>query len=109
KAPQVAGIAVAYKTHRTLPGRRRTVMTRSRLAAAMLGLGLLAGLVVPVFAQTVVVPAPSASPPTVVTPSQSGTTVVAPPVSTVIVQPPATTTAAVVRSEEHTSELQSQS
>ena len=71
-------------------------MTRSHIAAAMLALGLLAGLVVPALAQTVVVPAPSASPPTVVAPSQSGTTVVAPPGSTVVVQPPATTTAAVV-------------
>ena len=49
-------------------------MTRSRIAAAMLALGLLAGLVVPALAQTVV----------------------APPGSTVVVQPPATTTAAVV-------------
>ena len=66
-------------------------MTRPRITAAFVGLGLLAASVVPVIAQTVIVPAPSASPPTVVTPSQSGTTVVAPPGSTVTVTPPAQT------------------
>ena len=72
-------------------------MTRPRITAVALGLGLVAAFVAPALAQapTVIVPAPSASPTTVVAPSQSGTTVVAPPGSTVIVQPPAVTAAAV--------------
>jgi hypothetical protein len=73
-------------------------MTRPRIIAAILGLGLVAASVAPALAQsTVIVPAPSASPTTVITPSQSGTTVVVPPGSTVTVQPPpSVTTTAVV-------------
>ena len=71
-------------------------MTRSRITLAALALGLIAASVVPALAQTVIVPAPSASPSTVIAPSQSGTTVVAPPGSTVIVQPPPAPVAAVV-------------
>jgi len=72
-------------------------MTRSRIIATVLGLGLAGAIVGPALAQapTVIVPAPSASPPTVVAPSPSGTTVIAPPGSSVIVQPPPTTTALV--------------
>jgi hypothetical protein len=61
------------------------------ITAALTALGLLALSIAPVAAQaptTVIVPAPSASPPTVVAPSASGTTVVAPPGSTVTIQPP---------------------
>ena len=69
------------------------------MTAAVLGLGLVAAFVAPALAQSpppaVIVPAPSASPPTVVAPSASGTTIVTPPGSTVTVQPPATTTAVV--------------
>ena len=66
-------------------------MTRSRITAAVLGLGLITAFITPALAQspppTVVVP-PSASPTTVITPSPGGTTVVAPPGSTVTVTPP---------------------
>ena len=75
-------------------------MTRSRIIAALVGLGIIVAPATAALAQTypppVVVPAPSASPGTVVVPpSASGTTVVAPPGSTVIVQPPPTTTTVV--------------
>ena len=73
-------------------------MKRSGILAALVGLGLLVGLVPLAVAQTpttIVVPAPSASPTTVIAPSPSGTTIVAPPGSTVVVQPPPTTTALV--------------
>jgi hypothetical protein len=71
-------------------------MNRSTITAALVTLGLLVVAIVPAAAQTqsgttVIVPAPSASPPTVVTPGATGTTVVAPPGSTVTVQPPPTT------------------
>ena len=68
-------------------------MTRS-ITAALLGLGLVAASVVPALAQTVIVPAPSASPATVVAPAPS-TTIVVPQGSTVTVTPPAPTTAVV--------------
>jgi hypothetical protein len=72
-------------------------MTRPRIIAAILGLGLIAAPFAPAFAQsTVIVPSPSAAPTTVITPSQGGTTVIAPPGSTITVQPPAVTTNAVV-------------
>jgi hypothetical protein len=72
-------------------------MTRPRITAAILGLGLIAAPLAPALAQsTVIVPSPSAAPTTVITPSQGGTTVVAPPGSTITVQPPAVTTTAVV-------------
>jgi hypothetical protein len=75
------------------------------IAAALLGLGLLAGPVVAAQAQTPVqpggtvvvpAPAPSASPGTVVAPAPGGTTVIAPPGSTITVQPPAPATAVAV-------------
>ena len=73
-------------------------MTRPRIiAAAILGLGLIAAPFAPALAQsTIIVPSPSSAPTTVITPSQGGTTVVAPPGSTITVQPPAVTTTAVV-------------
>ena len=72
-------------------------MKRPMIATALVALGVLALSIVPASAQqqptTVIVPAPSASPPTVVTPAPTGTTVVVPPGSTVTVTPPPATVA----------------
>ena len=74
-------------------------MTRPRILAGLIGLGLLAAPTAAAFAQTypqtIVVPPPSASPSTVVAPAPGGTTVVAPPGSTVVVHPPAAPTVVV--------------
>ena len=67
-------------------------MKRPMIATALVALGVLALSIVPASAQqqptTVIVPAPSASPPTVVAPGPAGTTVIVPPGSTVTVTPP---------------------
>ena len=68
-------------------------MKRSLIAIALVALGVLTLSAGPVSAQqpqqpTVIVPAPSASPPTVVAPAPGGTTVIVPPGSTVTVTTP---------------------
>jgi hypothetical protein len=77
------------------------------IAAALVALGALTLSIAPASAQqpsttqqpTVIVPAPSASPPTVVAPGPSGTTVVAPPGSTVTVTPPPAPAPVAVRTQ----------